>query len=135
MYTHTHTHTHTQGEVLHKQDMRVMTLSCNQASGEANIYHHGSTSSNVHAGRRDSSEYLTHWICINHLIGLLPAASPVNNCWAGLRGTSGGITLYACHPVENNLLETSYREKETLHCLWGKGHFQDRDAFSSANQI
>lgn len=68
-----------------------MTLSCNQAFGWGHVYHHcGSTSSNLRAGRHDSWKYLAHSICINPLIGLLPAASPVNNCWAGLRGTSGG---------------------------------------------
>lgn len=68
-----------------------MTLSCNRAFGQGHIYHHrGSTSSNLRAGRNDSSSGLAHSICINFLIGLLPAASPLNNCRAGWIGAGGG---------------------------------------------
>lgn len=103
------------GEALHKQ-ARVMSLSCNQVFGWGHIYHHcGLTSSNLRAGRHDSSKNLPHSLCINPLIGLLPAASPVNNCRSGLRGK----TLYVCHPVEKtlNLLRRAMGSK----CrIWGK---------------
>lgn len=72
-------------------------------------------------GGPDSSKYLTHSICINPLIGLLPAASPVNNCWAGMRGTSGGRTLYACHPVEKNVLVTLCGEQRAQNSAAGGG--------------
>lgn len=90
-----------------------MTLSCNQAFGQGHIYHHrGSTSSNLRAGRNDSSSGLAHSICINFLVGLLPAASPLNNCRAGWIGASGGNkntgdTLSRCVKVSLWLLMES----------------------------
>lgn len=78
---------------------------------------------------------LAHSICINLLIGLLPAASPVNNCWASLIWTSGGKTLWTSSPGEKNAFVTSKGEQkaQTSH-LGKKGHFQDRASFFWANQ-
>lgn len=66
---------------------------------------------------------------------MLPAASLVNNCWAGMRGAGGGKTLNACHPVEKNVLVASYSEREpkTSH-LGGKKVTFGTELLLRANQ-